>query len=91
MHLVSNFYTKEFVINYTTDYSNTLTFLRSEDTAQQFTMTVQTGDNYANAQDPHGSFDYDDYGLYIFKTHMINKNKSSTQNLFSPVPVFIVS
>ena len=91
MHFVSIFYTKEFVINYTTDYSNTLMFLISEDTAQQFTMTVQTGDNYANAQDPHGSFDYDDYGLYIFKTHIISRNKSSTQICFSLSPFFSVS
>ena len=63
MHFVSIFYTKEFVINYTIDYFNRLTFVISEDNAQQFTMTVQTGDNYTNAQDPHGSFDYDDYGL----------------------------
>ena len=38
-------------------------FLISEDNALQLTMTVQTGDNYTNAQDPHGSFDYDEYGL----------------------------
>ena len=63
MHFLKNLYTKEVLISYTDDNFKTLTFRISEDNVKQFTMTVQTGDNYTNAQDPHGSFDYDDYGL----------------------------